>query len=216
MVTSPRNARRKAVTRAKIIRAANALFQERGYAATSMEDISRAGDVAIRTIYLHFESKAAVLLAYFDDWMAEVVRHVGARPAGESIDAAVERALHAMEDSGWDDDKEVGEVSALPAVLEFIGSGSPEIAGHILQRWVAAQDELTVKFRDVAGAGADPLLPRLEASAVFAAWLTAILDFRARFEATEPGDSSHAVGTRAIRAFASGLATPPGTAAARG
>ena len=34
-----------------------------------MEDISVAADVAVRTIYLHFDSKAAVLLTGFDDWL---------------------------------------------------------------------------------------------------------------------------------------------------
>lgn len=216
MVTSPRNERRKAATRAKIIRAANTHFQQKGYAATSMEDISTAADVAIRTIYLHFDSKAAVLLAYFDDWMTEFIRLVGERPAGESVDAAVERALHDMAHDGWADDQKVDQVATLPPVLEFIGSGSPEIAGHMLQRWVAAQDELTDRFRAIADADADPLLPRLEATAVFAAWLTAILDFRGRFGSDLPGGSSHEIGTHAIRAFVSGLATPPGTPAARG
>lgn len=216
MVSSPRNERRKAATRARIILAANTLFQERGYAATSMEDISTAADVAIRTIYLHFESKAAVLLAYFDDWLAEFVRLVGERPAGESVDDAVERALGALAASGWDDDKRTDEVSTLPPVLEFIGSGSPEIAGHMLQRWVAAQDELTERFRAASGSAADDLAPRVDATAVFAAWVTAILDFRARFATGVAGGSSHEVGLCAIRAFADGIATPPGTPAARG
>lgn len=216
MATSARNERRKAATRARIVLAANTLFQQRGYAGTSMEDISVAADVAIRTIYLHFESKAAVLLAYFDDWLAEFVRLVGERPAGQPVDAAVERALGVLARSGWDDDKRIDEVSTLPPVLEFIGSGSPEIAGHLLQRWVAAQDELTERFRATSGAAADDLGPRLDATAVFAAWMTAMLDFRARFHAGVPGDSSHAVGLRAVRAFVAGIATPPGTPAARG
>lgn len=72
MNTAGRDAR-KAQTRQRIIRAADQLFATKGYVGTSMEDISIEADVAIRTIYLHFDSKAAVLLAYFDAWLDELL-----------------------------------------------------------------------------------------------------------------------------------------------
>lgn len=206
MVSPGRNERRKAETRAKIIRAAQELFGEKGYAATSMEDISTEADVAIRTIYLHFESKAAVLLAFFDDWMDEFVRLVGERTADERLDQAVDRALRTMKDAGWNDDARIEDVQALHPVPEFVGGGSPEVAGHILQRWVAAQETLTERFRATLGLPADSLLPQLEATAVFASWFGSVFDFRARFARQIPGDSSHDVGRVAIRAYVEGLA----------
>ena len=63
-----RHTRRKAATRAKITQAANQLFSVKGYQETSVEDISELADVAVRTIYMHFPSKAAILLDHFDEW----------------------------------------------------------------------------------------------------------------------------------------------------
>jgi AcrR family transcriptional regulator len=212
-----RNERRKAETRQKIMLAAAELFLERGYDGTSMEEISRSADVAIRTIYLHFESKAAVFLANFDAWMDEFVGLVGERSADESVDDAMARALDVMNERGWGLDLSVGDVPVLPVLPQFIGSGSPEIAGHMLQRWVAAIDELTRRFRTLSGAPTGSPEPRIEASAVFGAWMASILDFRERFESRTPGDSAHEVGIRAIRAYTAGLdATSAGTPAARG
>lgn len=203
---TPAREQRKAETRAKITRAANALFLERGYAATSMDDISREADVAIRTIYLHFESKAAVLLAYFDEWLEEFIRVVGERPAGERLDETVARALaHLKATERWDDDKRVEDVSALHPVLEFIGSGAPEIAGHMMQRWVAATDVLTESFRASSGAAPDAVEPRIDATAVFAIWMTAVLDFRERFASGTAGGSTHDVGSLTAQAFVAGL-----------
>jgi len=205
-VSPGRNEQRKAATRAKIVRGANELFHIRGYAATSMEDIAQAADVAIRTIYLHFDSKAAIFLAFHDEWLADFVRLVGERTADETVADAVTRALDGMPDAEWGADRRIENVEARPPVLEFIGGGSPEIAGHMLQRWVAAQDELTVRFRELSGAPLDSPAPRIEAAAVFAAWLTSILDFRERFaHGRLPGGSSYEVGRAAIRAYVAGL-----------
>lgn len=106
-MTSDRYERRKAETRRRIRTAAHALFLEKGYAGTSMEDISVAAEVAIRTLYLHFDSKAAILLDYFDSWLDEFVRLVGERAPGERLDVAVDRALATMRAGGWDDDRTI-------------------------------------------------------------------------------------------------------------
>lgn len=222
-MTLSRNELRKAATHRKIAVAANALFLAKGYARTSMEEIAASADVAIRTLYLHYDSKAAILLSYFDAWMDAFIPLVADRAPGEPVDVAFSRALAAMAADDWNDDKGVDEVVTMPPLLEFIGSGSPEIAGHILQRWVAAQEQLAEAFRQVSGEAPDSLLPRVEASAVFSAWLVAILDFRARFVAGGPDGSSYAAGEDAMRAYAAGLtasataaASSPGTHAARG
>lgn len=207
--TGGRNERRKAETRRRIIAAGHELFQAKGYAATSMEDISRTADVAIRTIYLHFESKAAVLLAYHDAWVSDFVRLVGERGADEPLDAAVHRAISALAGAGHDNDRRIQDVPVLPPYLEFLAAGSPEIAGHMFQRWVAAQDELTARFREVSQAPADSPTPRLEATAVFAAWLATMLDFRQRWADGVEGASSHDMGALAISAFVRGTARTP-------
>ena len=61
-----RDARTKEGTSAKpkaIVLAALELFTRYGYRRTSIDDIARAAQVAKRTVYLHFENKAALFLA---------------------------------------------------------------------------------------------------------------------------------------------------------
>lgn len=53
-------------TRARIVAAASALFLERGFAATTVEAIAAAADVAPATIYQAFGTKAAVLARVLD------------------------------------------------------------------------------------------------------------------------------------------------------
>lgn len=201
-----RNAQRKAETRQKIVRAAHDLFVAQGYEATSMEQIARTAGVAIRTIYLRYDSKAALLLAYHDAWLDALVRLLGTRRPDEELDAVMRRVLDALVVEGLGNDRSIEEITVLPPFLEFVDAGSPEIAGHLLQRWVVAQDELTRRFREIAGEPPDSLRPRLEASAVFAAWMTSILDVRERWRAGVPGASAHQVALAAIRASMDGLA----------
>ena len=53
-------------TRRDILRAARRLFAERGYAATSINDIAEEAGVAIQTIYARLGSKRGMLLALID------------------------------------------------------------------------------------------------------------------------------------------------------
>jgi AcrR family transcriptional regulator len=56
-----------------ILLAALELFTRYGYRKTSIDDIALAAQVAKRTVYLHFENKAAVFLAILE-YLAEQVR----------------------------------------------------------------------------------------------------------------------------------------------
>jgi AcrR family transcriptional regulator len=53
-------------TRGDILRAARRLFAERGYVATSINDIAEEAGVAIQTIYARLGSKGGMLLALID------------------------------------------------------------------------------------------------------------------------------------------------------
>jgi AcrR family transcriptional regulator len=53
----------KAMTRERLIGEARRLFRERGYAATSLEQIAEAADVTKGAIYGHFASKEDLLLS---------------------------------------------------------------------------------------------------------------------------------------------------------
>lgn len=60
---APRRARRKDARPAEVIEAARALFIERGYAATKVEDVARRAGVSVGLPYLYFENKAGLFKA---------------------------------------------------------------------------------------------------------------------------------------------------------
>jgi AcrR family transcriptional regulator len=60
---SPRRREQAAATRRDILEAAQRLFERQGYAATSMAAVAAEAGVAVKTVYLAFETKRGVLLA---------------------------------------------------------------------------------------------------------------------------------------------------------
>jgi AcrR family transcriptional regulator len=71
-----------------IVLAGLQLFTRYGYRKTSIDDIALAAQVAKRTVYLHFENKAAVFLAILE-YLGDQVRHRGAaaeRAAGTAVE----------------------------------------------------------------------------------------------------------------------------------
>lgn len=169
-----RHARRKAVTRTKIAQAANRLFAAKGYQETSVEDISEVADVAVRTIYMHFPSKAAILLDHFDRWLDALVDEILRRPVEEPIAETVTGALARMVENGWADRSYGNIADSPPAALGLI-AGPPEVAGYMMQAWVAAQERIAQDARERGGCSPDSLIPRARAIAVFAACMAPIM-----------------------------------------
>ena len=58
--------------REALLMSALALFAERGYEQTSIEDIARSADVAVGGFYQHFTSKRQILLVLMDRLLQEV------------------------------------------------------------------------------------------------------------------------------------------------
>jgi AcrR family transcriptional regulator len=63
---SPRRREQAAATRRDILDAARRLFEQNGYAATTMADIASGAGVALKTVYLSFETKSGVLRALWN------------------------------------------------------------------------------------------------------------------------------------------------------
>jgi AcrR family transcriptional regulator len=58
---SPRRRQQAAETRREILAAAQRLFEEHGYAATTMAAVAKEAGVALKTVYLAFETKSGLL-----------------------------------------------------------------------------------------------------------------------------------------------------------
>ncbi len=197
-----RRERRKAATRRAILDAGDRLFAERGYAKTTMEDIAQAADVAIRTIYLHFDSKPAILLAQFDGWLDAFVTAICERPVDEPVDDAVAAALHRIVEQGWVD-RRYSQIPTPHPTVHFIGAGEPEIAGHIMQAWVRAQDRIAADYTARSGTAADSTEPWVRAAVVFASWTATILYARAGYARGDlPAEASgNQIGEQLARAI---------------
>jgi AcrR family transcriptional regulator len=74
--------RKKQRTRETIARVALELFEERGYQATTLDDIAGAADVSTRTIFSYYPSKEDILFCDFPDMEAALVRALDERPHG--------------------------------------------------------------------------------------------------------------------------------------
>ncbi|MCC8244118.1 TetR/AcrR family transcriptional regulator [Saccharothrix luteola] len=83
--------RRRAETRRLIQSWAMRLFVERGYDATTVNDVARASGVSPMTVYRHFPTKEDLVLHdRYDDLLAE---RVAARPADEPAVLRIGRTL---------------------------------------------------------------------------------------------------------------------------
>jgi AcrR family transcriptional regulator len=89
-------ARKRQQTRERLTRAAMALFLERGFEATTLDDIAAAADISRRGFFHYFESKEDVVFAWQEASTAALIAAVAARPASESMLAAAENAISAM------------------------------------------------------------------------------------------------------------------------
>jgi AcrR family transcriptional regulator len=74
--------RKKQRTRETIARVALDLFEERGYQATTLDDIAEAADVSTRTIFSYYPSKEEILFADFTEMKAALTRALNERPHG--------------------------------------------------------------------------------------------------------------------------------------
>ena len=77
--------RKKQRTRDAIVRSAMALFNERGYDATTIADIAEAADIAPRTFFAYFPSKEAVVFHEFDDVHERFAARLRERPTSETV-----------------------------------------------------------------------------------------------------------------------------------
>jgi AcrR family transcriptional regulator len=88
--------RKRQQTRERLTRAAMALFLERGFEATTLDDIAAAADISRRSFFHYFASKEDVVFAWQEEITAALIAAVAARPSDESMLTAAENAISAM------------------------------------------------------------------------------------------------------------------------
>src|SRR5437762_10060384 len=98
--TSDRRRRRSAAIRERLFRASLELFAQKGYAETTVEDITEAADVGKGTFFNYFPSKEHLLLGFAEMQLSKlqlIVREIlkSSRPMRESLRGLVHRMTEA-------------------------------------------------------------------------------------------------------------------------
>ena len=77
--------RKRIETRARIIAAALTLFIERGFDASTLDDIAAAAEISRRTFFHYFESKEDLAFAWLDSTSDDIVAAVGRERADQPL-----------------------------------------------------------------------------------------------------------------------------------
>jgi AcrR family transcriptional regulator len=167
-----RRDRRKDRTRRMIQAEALRLFANKGFAATTIEEIAAAADVAPRTFFRYFPAKEEVV--FWPDYQPTLADFVATRPGDEP---AVQALCHGIVDGlagFYDQDRE--------RLLERIKLAfrTPALHPRLRQQqadWAAA---MTALLAARLGARPDDLEVRAIAAAMAAALFVAIEEWQAR------------------------------------
>lgn len=89
-------------TRAALLKEATALFAERGYAATSLEDVASASHVTRGAVYHHFANKQALFEAVLEEQEVQAMEEISAAATATDPWEAAMLALDAFLDKCCD------------------------------------------------------------------------------------------------------------------
>jgi AcrR family transcriptional regulator len=138
-------------TKEKILDAAEELFAEHGFAATSMRAITTAADVNLAAVNYHFGSKEglfiAVLRRRFDVINAERLRMLdtAVRKAGDRP-IEVEEILRALFDPAFRTVRALGESGR--RFMRLAGRMHTETQPHLMEEFLSLFRELVPPFQD--------------------------------------------------------------------
>lgn len=186
--------RKKRRTRAHIAATARQLFVERGYDQVSVAEIAKAAEVAEKTVFNHFASKAALV---FDDdpgLLDGILEAVRNRGAGQSALDALRTYLLGQADRLGQD-----QTSADSDAFRGMILASPSLRDY--QRAMAARYERALTLVLAEATGADPGAPE-----PFVAAVALIGALRAGFEASQEAGGAASAISRALDQLATGFA----------
>jgi AcrR family transcriptional regulator len=174
-----RQERRKRRTRQAIQSAALALFAERGYRETTINDIAERADVAPRTVTVHFPAKEELLLAAEPFTLDSLRIRLSARgpheSALEALRAWMATTMTEVETDESDGDGHFWERRALRA---HIIDNEPELRGRSRASYYPFERALAEAIGKDLGQSANSLIPRLAA-------LSAVAGLRELYESDE-------------------------------
>lgn len=167
-----RRERKKQRTREALIDAAFRLFSEKGYEATTVEEIADEVDVSSRTFFRYFASKEDVVLTFQEEQFAAMLEALRTRPADEPPLVALRNAgvamIRACEDGAFGFDPE--RFGCIQEMMET----SPAIFSRSLEHGQKKQTEITRVIAERMGLDpAQDLRPHVVAGAANCAFRSA-------------------------------------------
>jgi AcrR family transcriptional regulator len=149
-------------TRDRIRDAALARFRRDGFDATTMRDVAEAADVALGAAYHYFESKDAIVLAYYERVQDEHAARATAALAGaRTLRARLGAVMHSKLDILEPDRKLMGALLRYTGTpdhpLSFLGPGTRRLR----------DDSVAIFAQAVDG---EPMPPDVRALAPVALW----------------------------------------------
>ncbi|MFI6522943.1 TetR family transcriptional regulator [Spirillospora sp. NPDC050679] len=164
-----RRERKKQRTREALIDAAFTLFAEKGFDATTVEEIADAVDVSARTFFRYFASKEDVALTFQEEQHRAVLTALAERPADEPVMTALRHTVvtiaRAAEcgDLGFDPDRFQCMVT--------LTADSPALLAGSLEHAQKKQHLLTLAVAERMGTDPETdLRPHVAASTVIGAF----------------------------------------------
>jgi AcrR family transcriptional regulator len=150
--------RKKAKTRAAIRDHAMRLFEEQGYAATTVDQIAEAAEVSQSTFFRYFPTKDDVILT--DDYDPLIVEAIKAQPPGVSPVRALLEGMRSvflrLSPEEWESERR----------RQRIYQTVPELRAAAMNQTVSAVDMLAAALADRDGKSADELIYRVVAGAM--------------------------------------------------
>ncbi len=183
-------------TRDAIVAAARAAFSEKGYAATSLDDIVGRARLTKGALYHHFESKAVVLEAVYTQMERELVTAV-ARAAESAPGGAWRRILSALD--------AFLEASAEPAYVRIVLRDATSVLGTREARIIDHELGLGLVEALVEGLFEDARRPPLSPSATARVLLAAASEVAVAVAYAEDPARARAEGREVVIAMLEGL-----------
>jgi AcrR family transcriptional regulator len=159
--------RTRRAVKAEIADAAKRLFVERGFEATTIDDIAAAVGMSQRSVFRYFATKEEIVLGKFDLVVDDMLNALRQRPSGEEVWTSLRHVLGVLVSAS----ETPGQQELVEPIHRVVFETPALLAGY-LQKLQHMQDAVVVILLDRAEAadspyGADDPTPRALTAAAF-------------------------------------------------
>jgi mycofactocin system transcriptional regulator len=156
MVAKPTPGRPRTTSRDEVQRVALALFAERGFEETTLDEVAAAVGVSRRTLFRYYPSKNDIVWGEFSEQLEGLRAHLADAEADEPLMEVVRRAVVAFNDYGDQDELRIR--------MRLITS-VPALQGHSMLRYRDWCDVVAEFVAARLGGRVDDQLPQVIANA---------------------------------------------------